>query len=209
MSYDYCTMVKASSGFWENLIMKQINKEKLYEIERIGTDEIIIISRNSPVLEDIIKLSNEYPHEVFRIKISGEDVYENYVYLYECSNGNSKLVNEGYEYCFGIKASDSDKLDKNILRRFKNKVVDYFQKLELSHNNNIKLDISFDKDLDDKEEMDINMTLMIRYKTNDVCLIAMLVGRTYIDIEVEFLDKKEKQESPGNDCQSNYADLPF
>lgn len=209
MSYEYYTIVKASEGFWEKLLMKQINKETPLEINKIVADEIIINSTNKTALEDIIKLSKEYPEEVFRVKIAGEDVYENYVYLYECSKGDSKLVKEGFEYCFEVKKSDSDKLDNDVLRRFEKKVADYYQRIEQSHLNEVVLELNFEEDQNDKEDENADVSVIIKYKTGNVCLTAKKFGLTYISIDVEFLDKTDKIKLSERESQINKNDLPF
>ena len=206
MSYEYYTAVKASEGFWEKLLMKQINKETPLEINKIVADEIIINSTNKTALEDIIKLSKEYPEEVFRVKIAGEDVYENYVYLYECSKGDSKLVKEGLEYCFSINVLDLDMLDVGVFDRFKKKVADYYQRIEQPKVNH---ELFFDDDQKEHEDDNDNYSVIIEYKTKKVCLTAKKFGSTYIDVKVEFLDKTEKLKSPERESPSDYDDIPF
>jgi hypothetical protein len=209
MSYEYYTIVKASEGFWEKLLMKQINKETPFEINKIVADEIIINSTNKTALDDIIKLSKEYPEEVFRVKIAGEDVYENYVYLYECSKGDSKLVKEGFEYCFEVKKSDSDKLDNDVLRRFEKIVADYYQRIEQNHLNEVKLELKFEEDQNDKEDENADVSVIIKYKTGNVCLTAKKFGLTYISVDVEFLDKTDKIKLSERESQIENNDLPF
>jgi hypothetical protein len=209
MSYEYYTIVKASEGFWEKLLMKQINKEKPLEINKIVADEIVINSTNKTPLDDIIKLSKEYPEEVFRVKIAGEDVYENYVYLYECSKGDSKLVKEGLEYCFGIKTEDRDKLEKGLFNRFQKRVADYYQRIEQSHLNEVKLELNFDEDQKEEEDEKVNISVIIEYKTGNVCLTAKKFGLTYISVAVEFLDKPDNFKSSERESPSDYDDVPF
>ena len=206
MSYDYYTIVKASSGFWEKLLMKQINKEATFQISNIKSDEIVINSTNKTSLNDIIKLSKEYPEEVFRVKIAGEDVYENYVYLYECSKGDSKLVKEGLEYCFGIKTEDRDRLEKGLFNRFQKRVADYFQRIEQPKVNH---ELFFDDDQKEHEDDNDNYSVIIEYKTGNVCLTAKKFGLTYISVAVEFLDKPDKFKSSERESPSDYDDVPF
>ena len=209
MSYEYYTIVKASEGFWEKLLMKQINKETPFEINKIVADEIVINSTNKTPLEDIIKLSKEYPEEVFRVKIAGEDVYENYVYLYECSKGDSKLVKEGLEYCFSINVLDLDKLDVGVFDRFKKKVAWYYQKIEQSPHNEIELDLNFDDDQKEEEDEKAKCSVIIEYTTKKACLKAKKCGLTYINVDVEFFDKQEKHQSPDREGQDEYGEFPF
>ena len=206
MSYDYYTIVKASSGFWEKLLMKQINKEAHFQISNIKSDEIVINSTNRTALEEIKKLSKEYPEEVFRVKVAGEDVYENFVSLYEYSKGESKLVKEGLEYCFGIETEDRDKLEKGLFNRFQKKVADYYQRIEQPKVNH---ELFFDEDQKDQEDDNDNFSVIIEYKTKKLCITAKKFGATYIDVNVEFLDKTEKLKSPERESPSDYDDVPF
>jgi hypothetical protein len=206
MSYEYYTIVKASSGFWEKLLMKQINKEAPFQISNIKSDEIVINSTNRTALEEIKNLSKEYPEEVFRVKVAGEDVYENFVSLYEYFKGESKLVKEGLEYCFGIKTEDRDKLKKGLFNKFQKKVADYYQRIEQPKVNH---ELFFDEDQKEQEDDNDNFSVIIQYKTKKLCITAKKFGATYIDVNVEFLDKTEKLKSPERESPSDYDDIPF
>lgn len=201
-------MVKASPGFWENLLLKQIDKNMSLKFLNNKTDEIIITTKNRDAADKIITLSKEYPEELFRIKIAGEDIYENYVYLYECSNGDLKLIKEGYEYCFCIKVSDRDKLDKGVFDTFKKKVADLYKRIGQVPLKDVKLDLTFDDNLD--ERADSNLSIIIEYKAPDVCLTAKKIGITCIEVEVEFFDAKRKSMKQENQPQNElYEELPF
>jgi len=207
MSYLYFTMVKASPGFWENLLMKQIDKDLSLKFLNNKTDEIIITTKNSDAVDKIIKLSKVYPAEVFRIKIAGEDIYENYVYLYECSNGELKLIKEGYEYCFCIKVSDRDRLDEGVFDTFKKKVAAYYKRIGKMPLNDVHLDLTFDDA--QLEETDANLSVTIEYKTSNVRLTAKKSGITFVEVEVDFLDTKQKSLKPENQQQNEDYELPF
>jgi hypothetical protein len=207
MSYLYFTMVKASPEFWEKLLMKQIDKNLTLEFLKNKTDEIIITTKNRHAVDKIINLSKEYPKEVFQVKITTEDIYEHYVYLYKCSNGDLKLIKEGFEYCFFIKASDLDKLDKVVYDTFKKKVAAYFKRIGKIPLNDVHLDLTIDDDQQD--ETDANLSLTIEYKTPNVCLTAKKHGITYIEVKVDFFDTKEKSLKPERQSRTDYDDLPF
>jgi hypothetical protein len=207
MSYLYFTMVKASPGFWEKLLMKHIDKDLSLEFLNNKTDEIIITTKNMDAVDKIITLSKEYPEELFRIKIAGEDIYENYVYLYECSNGDLKLIKEGYEYCFCIKVSDRDKLDKGVFDTFKKKVADYYKLIGQIPQKDVKLELTFDDNSD--EDIDANLSIIIEYKTPNARLTAKKQGITYVNVEVDFLDTKRKSLKPENQQQNEDYELPF
>jgi hypothetical protein len=194
MSYLYFTMVKASPGFWEKLLMKQIDKEMPFEIHNNKADEIIITTINRSALDKIITLSIKYPEEVFHVKIAGEDIYENYVTLYKCFNGDLTPLNEGFEYCFVIKQSDRDKLDEGVFNAFKKKVSDFYSRTAQTSHNRVKLDLNFDDEPND--EPDPNVLITIEYTTPNALLIAKKYGITYINVDVEFFDKKEKSLKP-------------
>ena len=206
MSYEYYTIVKASSGFWEKLLMKQINKEAPFQISNIKSDEIVINSTNRTALKDITILSKEYPEEVFQVKVAGEDLFENYVTLYKCINGVCERIKEGLEFCFGIKVEDRDKLDKVVYDRFREKVADYYQKIEQPKVNH---ELFFNEDQKEQEDDNDNFSVIIEYKTKKVCLTVKKFGSTYIDVKVGFLDKTEKLKSPERESPSDYDDVPF
>jgi len=207
MSYLYFTMVKASPGFWENLLIKQIDKNMSLEFLNNKTEEIIITSNKRDALDKIITLSEEYPTEVFRIKIAGEDINENYVYLYECSNGDLQLIKKGYEYCFCINVSDRDKLDKGVFDTFKKKVAAYYNRIGNIPLNDVHLDLTFDNA--QLEETDANLSVTIEYKTSNVRLTAKKYGITFVEVEVDFLDTNQKSLKPENQQQNEDYELPF
>jgi hypothetical protein len=209
MSYEYYTIAKASSGFWERLLMKQISEQTPFNISNIMADEITITTKNQTALEDIVKLSLEYPDEVFQVKIAGEDFYENYVKLYEISKGDSKLVKEGYEYLFVISVSDRDKLEPGIFNEFKNKVAWYYQRIEQKHLNKVVLELNFDEDQNEEEDENTNYSVIIEYTTKKARLTAKKYGSTFIDVHVEFFDEKEKHQSPDREGQDEYGEFPF
>jgi hypothetical protein len=172
------------------------------------TDEIIITTKNNAAVDKIIALSKEYPTEVFRVKVAGEDIYENYVYLYECSNGDLKPVKEGYEYCFCIKISDRDKLDKVVFDTFKKKVADLYKRIGQVPFKDVNLVLTFDDNLDERE--DSNLSIIVEYKVPNVRLTAKKLGITCIEVEVEFFDAKGKSMKQENQPQNElYEELPF
>ena len=60
-------MVKASPGFWENLLMKKIDKNLSLEFLKNKPDEIIITSRNRDAVDKIMTLClKSIPKKFFR-----------------------------------------------------------------------------------------------------------------------------------------------
>ena len=200
-------MVKASPEFWRKLLMKQIDIEMPFEILDDKDDEIIITTTNRSALDKVISLSIKYPEEVFHVKIAGEDIYENYVTLYKCFNGDLTPINKGFEYCFVIKSSDRDKLDEGVFNAFKKKVSDLYNRIAQTSQNRVKLNLNFDDDSNDEE--DPNLLVTIEYTTPNALLIAKKYGVTYINVDVEFFDKKEKSSNPERQVQTDYGCLPF
>ena len=207
MSFEFYTMVKASPGFWEALLMKQFGDEKYARIDSIKEDEIIITKNHHNALDEIIRLSREYPDEVFRVKVTSENIDENYVILYECSGGKAKPIKEGYEYCFSIKVSDQDKLDKGVFDKFKKKVAAYYKRIGNIPLNDVHLDLTLDEV--QIEETDANLSVTIEYKTPNARLTAKKHGITCVDIEVDFFDTKEKSLKQEIQSRTVYRDLPF
>ena len=189
MSKQYYTMVKASPGFWGKIILKEIDEASNIEILGTDPDIIIITSTNRNALGRIIALSKKYPEEVFHVRIEGDNVYENYVAQHECSNGKSRLIKEGFEYCFCIKGSDRDKLDKGVLDSFKKEVTDFFKILEQKS----RIYLNPGQNFEDiwYEEYDTNLLLTLEYITKKTRLTAKKYGKTYINVDVDFFDKTE------------------
>jgi hypothetical protein len=209
MSYEYFTMVKASPGFWNKKLIRELRKVTPFEIKKIKDDGIMIITSNKNALKDIIGISKDYPNELFQTKIAGEDVYNNYVYLYECSNGDSKLIKEGYEYIFSIETNAFSKLDKDLIKKFEEKVVGIYQKIGQSHINKIHLNILFDENQNEVEDDIEDLSIIVKYRTKNVCLTAEKQGLTHINVDVEFFDKQEKHQSPEKESQNDDGELPF
>ena len=209
MSYEYFTMVKASPGFWNKKLIRELRKVTPFEIKKVKDDGIMIITTNRDALRDIIGISKDYPDELFQTKIAGEDVYNNYVYLYECSNGDSKLIKEGYEYIFSIEANAFSKLDKDLIKKFEEKVVGIYQKIGQSYTNEVHLNILFDENQNEEEDDIEDLSIKVIYSTKNVCLIAEKQGLTHINIDVDFFDKQEKRQSPEKESQNEYGEFPF
>jgi hypothetical protein len=207
MSYLYFTIVKASPEFLKKLIMKQIDIEMSFKILNDKDDEIIITTTNRSALDKVISLSIKYPEEVFYVKIAGEDIYENYITMYKCSNGDLKPLKEGFEYCFVIKPSDRDKLDEDVFNTFKQKVCDIYNRIAQTSRNKVKLNFDFDDESNDEEES--NLLVTIEYTTPNARLIAKKYGVTYINVDIEFFDKKEISSKSEKELKTEYDDVPF
>lgn len=230
---EYYTIVSASAGFWEKLLIKQIGEELSCRIGKESIGELKIISDTGPALEEIIRLSLVYPSEIFKIKIVREDIYENYVYHYQCSSGQSKLIKEGYEYCFGINKIDKDLLPAGLFKKFMNTATEIYLKLEQDNQDKLgseSIPIPDKKisgecrnsDFNDepqgtgirnlKEETLDNITVQVRYETPQVSLTARKLGRTFIDVKVELNERdkdKVKDNKQNSGYQTDFDDLPF
>jgi hypothetical protein len=229
MYREYYTKVSASSGFWERLIMKHISDELSCRIGIEGISEINIISTKGPALDEIIRLSLEYPDVIFHVRIAGDNIYENYVFLYECCGGKTKLIKEGYEYCFGISTYDRDKLPYGLFEKFKKTATEYYLRLESNSQNNVenhlsseyyetdnneqnnpenKMDYKDKKAQNHKQEHLDNISVLVRYETPKVCLTARKLGLTFIDVQAEFRDK-EKNRLSDTEYNNSSDDSPF
>jgi hypothetical protein len=205
--------VTASPGFWGRLLMKKINPEAIEKLIYEMSEELTITNNTDHVLEDIITLSREYPNETFWIKIFEEDIFENYVYTYQCSNGEAGMVMQGFEYCFGIATSDQKKLPEGLFDQFKKMVTAHYEALDLPHLRNFKSDHISNKDkknsVKDYESVDDELLLIIKHKSKNVCLTATKYGKTYINVDVQFANEPKKKSVPETDYQYIYEGLPF
>jgi hypothetical protein len=100
-------------------------------------------------------------------------------------------------------------LDNDVLRRFEKIVADYYQRIEQNHLNEVKLELKFEEDQNDKEDENADVSVIIKYKTGNVCLTAKKFGLTYISVDVEFLDKTDKIKLSERESQIENNDLPF
>lgn len=180
MTTKFYTKVIASEGFWEKIIVKQIEGDTLFRISNNISNELIITSTGKTALDEIIKLSAEYSEEIFKVRIEEDDACNNYVRLYECSKGASNLVKEGYEYYFKFNIPDSGRIDPHELVMFKHEAVQFLK------NNEIAMSLN---QVDYKRRN--KWSVAISYETKDVRLTATKKGLTCINIDVKFLDYEE------------------
>jgi hypothetical protein len=205
--------VTAPPGFWGRLLMEKISPATYNKLTYDMPEEITITDNTGKALEDLVSLSKEYPDETFWIKIFGEDIFENYVYTYQCSNGDKGIVKQGLEYCFGIVSSDLKKLPEGLFDQFKKRVTSHYEALDLLHLNNYKPDHPSNKDkkTNGKEDESVadELLLIIKHKSKNVCLTATKYGKTYINVDVQFANEPKKKSVPETDFQYIYEGLPF
>lgn len=182
----FYTKIKASDGFWEKIIGKQLEGNIPCIISNSISNELIIATTGKTALDEIQKLSAEYPDEVFKVKIENDNALNNYTYVYECSKGSTKLVMEGYEYYFKFNISDLRSIDTEELESFKRQSVLFFKHNEHFLPKEIALNLN---------ELDYNArskwSVAITYNAKDVLLTATKKGLTCINIDVQYLDYDE------------------
>lgn len=186
MSDKFYTKVKASKGFWEKFMAKQLEAGTPFNLSNNISDELIITSTGKTALDEIIKLSADYPEELFRVKTEANDAYNNYVHLYECSRGKSILIKEGYEYYFKFNISNLERIDPAELGEFKHKAICFFRKNQNFLPKDIKIDID-ETDYEGRNKWSAAFT----YETKDVRLTATKKSLTCINIDVKFPDYDE------------------
>lgn len=180
------TIVKASRVFWEDLLSKHFQIENYYEVVEINNDQIIIKSDDSKdVLEAIMKLSKEYPQEIFHVKTDSKNHWKNFVQLYDCQNGTSKLVNEGYEFVFSVTSKDGKKYDTKELNEFKKKLVEFYRKIDQPNPAKIHMSLGFQYCQDKGDSTTEGLDYTVSYTTKNSVFSAKRNGLTYIIIDVE------------------------
>jgi|WetSurSiteA1Bulk_404760.scaffolds.fasta_scaffold00059_12 hypothetical protein len=182
----FYTKIKASHGFWEKIIGKQLKGYIPCIMSNNISNELIIATTGKTALDEIKKLSVEYPEEVFKVKIENDDACNNYVHLYECSKGETKLVMEGYEYYFKFNISDLQCINTEELESFKRQTVLFFKHNEHFLPKEIALNLN-ELDYNSKN----NWSVSITYEAKDVRLTATKKGLTCINIDVQSLDYDE------------------
>jgi len=187
MSYEYFTVISASPGFWEKKIKSQKVKIAPFEIYNYNKDSITIWSDNIIPVQYIRNLSKEYPNEYFTIKVYGDDVLNNYVYLYKCKNGESKLMREGYEYCFSMDASVINKIGTKEKNDFIQKVARLFNEVERSAEK-VHLNISTEDSWDNVDFTNEDFYISAIYRIGNLHLKAYKQGITHVKVEIESID---------------------
>ena len=179
------TMVSAPQGFWEDQLAKQFQIKGYLEVIKIKDNEIVISSDDSKdVLEEILKLSKENPDHKFRVKTDSKSHWDNFVYLYECENGVSKLIFEGYEYIYSI-STDGNDYDENDLIDFKKKLTEFYQKIDSPKPEKIHPGISMAVFQSAGESNIDDLSYVVTYNSDKSCFKATRNGMTFIQIKVE------------------------
>jgi hypothetical protein len=160
------TIVKASRGFWENMLASKIQFKGYLEVQEIDDDVVCFKSDDSEdILEAIIKLSKEHPEHKFRVKTDSKCYWNNFVKLYECKNGISKLVHEGYEYYFCTISTDRKYYDENELEKFKKKLGEFYRKIDLPSPEKIHLNIPLERCQNESEANIDGLEYVVTYTT--------------------------------------------
>lgn len=179
------TVVKANPGFWEDMLAKQFQFKSYFEVIEIWNDEIVIKSDESnDVLEAILKLSKEYPNHTFRVKTDSKDLWNNFVKLYECKNGVSKLVFEGYEYFYCVIAKDKKDYDVNELREFKKKLTEIYRRIDTPNPKKIHLDVPLNGCKNEEVANIEGLSYIVTYASEKTGFKATRQGLTYITIDI-------------------------
>jgi len=194
MEIHYYTKVKASAKFWKSQLTRQVINETDSKVTVLDGDEITIESINCTAEQDIIELSKQNQDFIFEAKYEVEDHFKNLAATYQYLNGTRKFIKEEYGYCFGINISDRDKLDPQIYGRFKEKVLEYFKKIDNYRVRNSEDEPSF-KECPVKTNEDIHLTPTVEYREGDVILTARKFGLTYLDVTVKHKEMKPTSES--------------
>jgi hypothetical protein len=191
MSYEYFTVISAAPGFWEKEFKNQKKKIEPHRIINNNVNSITIWTDNFIPVQYILKLSRDYPEEIFQVKVYGDDIYNNYVYLYECCNGNSILVKEGYEYCFSADADLFNKLGTVGTNEFMQKIASLFNKVERSAEK-IYLNIGIGGSQHDADFTNEDFYITAIYKTRNLRLKAHKQGRTHVKVDIEPVNEVKK-----------------
>jgi hypothetical protein len=179
------TVVNAPHRFWEDLLTKQFQIKNYHEVIKIKGNEIVISSDDSKdVLEEILKLSKEYPNHDFCVKIDSKDYWNNFIKLYKCKDGVSKLAYEGYEYYYAIVVQSNYEYDKKELEEFKKKLGEFYRKLDAPDPINININIPLDLSLREKKANIEGLSYDVTYYAKQSGFKATRSGLTYICIDI-------------------------
>jgi len=179
------TVVKANPGFWEDMLAKQFQCKSYFEVIEIRKGEIVVKSDNSnDVLEAILRISKEYPNHTFRVKTDSKDWWNNFVKLYTCKNGVSKLIFEGYEYYYSISVQNNHEYDKYELEVFKKKLGELYRRIDNPYPEKIHLDVPLTECKNEEVANIEGLSYIVTYATEKTGFKATRQGLTYITIDI-------------------------
>jgi len=177
MNTEYYTVVQASSKFWERLISKSINlqsKIKLIDDESGFT----ITSHNIPSIQEIIKLSECYPEEVFDVIISTNDLYNNFFEQYKLRGGKAIESHIKPIYHFEYLDDVGQKVAPIVLNNFKDEIAELLDRLNQAENRFRKI-----KEQDNPTK-EVVSNIELKYADSQYVLTAKVKGKTYIDMKL-------------------------
>ena len=206
------TQLKVSKEFWHEQLTNQIIDKTDSKVERIDGDKISIGSTNCTAEQDILKLSKQYPGNIFEAKYTTYDEFKNLATTYQYFNGNRKFVKEEYEYFFVTLISERKMLDPALYAKFENIAKNYFRKIDNYRVRTSENDPTFeDEPIEyDIREDDVIISPCIQYIDDGVTLTAYKYGLTYVDIRAEFSEENSKPENSEDEfTERKYDDVPF
>lgn len=182
------TTVNAPLGFWNDFLTKSFQLKNYREVLKIKDNEIVICSdKCKDVLEEILRISKEYPGHEFRVKTENGDSWNNLVRIYKCKDGYSKLIFEGYEYCFVIKVKGEQNYDIKELEEFKRKLGEFYQRVNAPNPKSISIEIPLDLCKYELRENIEDLTYVVAYHTKTHRFEATRHGLTFVDINISLL----------------------
>ena len=191
MSVNYNTVLKANRRIWQEQLAKQIITSPGLHVIHIDADQISIGGNWVMGRDDLVRLSKQYPDQVFEVSFSADDPNDYLVATYHYLNGSWKFISEKYEYCFFIPCSDLDKLDPQLYNRFKEKVTAYFSQIDNYRIRTSEDDPSFCAFPVKISEEQESLIPSVEYREGDAILRVSKYGLTFMDVKVKF-----KENSP-------------
>lgn len=122
--------IKASENFWQEQLKDLITSGSRFKITELKGKQIQIESENYYHEMDIVELSRRNPEQILVATYTGEDHFENLATTSRYINGIREFVKEEYEYYVNISDEDKEVLPPGLYDKFKQKVLEYFQKTD-------------------------------------------------------------------------------
>lgn len=185
MKTEYSTTITASKEFWVKLISEKFTSS--FQNKLIGEKAgFTITSVDKPALEDIADLSFDFPDELFTAVVTTDNIYKNVIEYYEFLEGATYFNHLEPIYFFSLSEKVERLVDSSLIEEFKKEVSEALDRM-------IEFVPSY-KVMNDGQNSKNEMATNIQFEFGDqnTTLSAKLLGKTYIEIDLESISEIKK-----------------
>lgn len=190
MAIEYYTELKASTKIFGDILKSGELKPFHGEVESVTNGTIIFWTNRITEHKNLINLSKKFPEETLHVRVATDDVFYNYVSVYEYKAGESFFIKEELEYLFTCITGNVHLIDPELYQEFINQAAEFYQRVDL---------VPQTKEIEGRvNTIDINKgdrhsstSVYLEYKDKNVKVKATRYGLTNIEIEIEPVDEKK------------------